>query len=56
MDRLEYVNLRALADERSHDLSRKDNQANGDACLKEMPQGRAAAGLPFNEVKSASDE
>ena len=37
MYRLEHGNFRALADERSHDLSRKNDQANGDASLKEMP-------------------
>ncbi len=53
MYRLEHGNLRALADERSHDLSRKNDQANRDASLKEMPH--RLAHLPATKRKRGSE-
>ena len=53
MDRLEYGNLRALADKRRHHLSRKNDQANRDASLKEMPH--RLAHLPATERKRGSE-
>ena len=53
MYRLEHGNLRALANERSHDLSRKNDQANRDASLKEMPH--RLAHLPATERKRGSE-